>query len=92
MADRQLQRNAGIGNPVVLGRAARRGSLGPLHGHLQVAAGGQLVEVVAGHVGMEVEGGRCLGRCDPIVGLSDVQVDITAGRVAEGASNRGDRR
>ena len=44
----------GVG-PVALRRAARALALRALDGDLEVAAGGELVEVVAGHVGVEAE-------------------------------------
>ena len=40
---------------VVLRRPAGAGALGALDGDLEVAAGGQLVEVVAGDVGVQTE-------------------------------------
>ncbi len=74
--------------PEPLGRPAGAVAGGPLHGHLDVAPGGQALEVVAGHVGMEGEAGGHLGGGRSRIG-PDEQVDLPAGRIAEG---RGDRR
>ena len=61
----------------------------------QISAGGQLVEVVAGHVGVEVKGRRRVGCRDPesVAGpFADVQVDIPSSRITERSSDRRDRR
>ena len=56
--------------PVALGRptGARPAVAGD--GDLEVAAAGQLVEVVAGHVGVQVEALGDLGGGDAVVGCS----------------------
>src|SRR5204862_6120935 len=67
---------------VALGGTARPTGARSLDVHLQVPPGGQLVEVMTGHVGMEVEMGRHLpGR--HALALAGEQVDIAAGRVPE---------
>ena len=55
----------------------------------QVAPVDQPLEMVAGHVGMEREGGGHLGGRHPGLG-ADVEEDVTAGRVAEGGRHGGD--
>ena len=73
-------------SPVALGGTARPTGARSLDVHLQVPPGGQLVEVMTGHVGMEVEmRGHLPGR--HALALSGEQVDVATGRVAE---RRGD--
>ena len=52
---RHRQRDLLLVRPVALRRATGTAGLAALDGHVEVAAGGQLVEVVAGHVGVEPE-------------------------------------
>ena len=64
----------------------------PGRGDLDVAAAGELVEVVPGHVGVQIE---LLGhrRCGDAVGLvAEPEEDVPAGRVAERRRDRGDGR
>ena len=56
-ANRELGDGVGDG-AVVLGRPAGAAALGSLDRDLEVPAGGELVEVVAGDVGMQAELGR----------------------------------
>jgi len=74
----------GIGrHPIVLAGPPGTGALGTLDGNFQVAAGGQLVEVVAGHVGVHAELLGHLRGGDPGGFLASEQVDATTRRVAE---------
>ena len=81
--DRQLLLYA----EVLLGGSSGSGGLARRL-HPEVPPVDQALEVVAGHVGVEGEGGGHLGRrhagCGP-----DVQEDVAAGRVAEGGRNSG---
>ena len=99
MADRELERHLGRRDPVALRRPA--GAARPVRpvGHLDVAAAGELVEVVAGHVGVQVEalghlGGGDPGRRSPVGRRCGVheEVDLAPGGVAEGRGDGGDRR
>ena len=75
----------------MLRRPARPRVLRPLDGHLEVAAAGELVEVVAGDVGVELELLGHLGRGDAPLGVVGEEVDLPPGGVAEGAGDRADR-
>ena len=92
MADVDVQRHLVLGGPVPLRRPAGAPATRALHRDLQVPAGGELVEVVAGHVGVELEALGDLGRGDAIGPLVDVEEDVPAGRVPERRGDRGDRR
>jgi hypothetical protein len=74
---------------VTLGRPT--GRLAPGQLHRQVAAGRQLVEVVAGHVGMEGEVLGDLGTGATSRPFPQVEVDLPAGRVTESIGQGGDR-
>ena len=87
----QIEGGVVADGPEALGRPAGPAAGGPLHGHLDVAAGGQALEVVAGHVRVEREAGGHLGGGRPRVG-PDEEVDLPSGRVAEGRGDRGHRR
>ena len=58
-------------------------------GHVEVSARGQLVEVVAGHVGVEIEADRGFGRRHALGRGAGEEVDLTA---CGGAEGRGDGR
>ena len=59
---------------------------------LEVATGGELVEVVAGDVRVQVELLGDLGRGHPVGVPVGEEVDLPARRIAEGGGDRGDRR
>ncbi len=75
---------------VALGGAARTGGVAPRFDP-EVAAVDQSLEVVAGHVGVEREGGGDLAGGHARNG-THVQEDVTAGRVAERSGHGGDGR
>ena len=95
MADGQLEGHLGRGDAVALRRPAGAGAVAA-GGDLDVAAAGQLVEVVAGDVGVERELLGHLGGGDAGVGrpsvaaLVDEEVDLPPGGVAEGGGDRRD--
>src|SRR5690606_41980832 len=55
VAERQVERDVGGGDAVVLGRTTGARPRGPADGDLDVASGHELVEVVTGDVGVQVE-------------------------------------
>ena len=73
---------------VALRRPARRLVAGELD--VEVAAARELLEVVAGDVGVEREPLGDLGRGHAVGAGADEQVDVAAGRVTEGAGDGGD--
>ena len=75
-------------HPVVLARPARPGALGPLDDDLEVPAGGELVEVVAGDVGVHAEPLGHLRGGRTVLGVAGEQVDAASSGVAEGVSDR----
>ena len=77
-----------VGGPVALGRAPGPGGGGALQADLEVAAGGEPVEVVAGHVRVHREGGGHLRGGGAGVG-AHVEVDLAPGGVAEGRGDGG---
>jgi hypothetical protein len=87
----EVECRVGADGPEALGRSTGTTTAGPLHGHLDVATGGQSLEMVAGHVRMERETGGHLGGGRPGVGPYE-EVDLPAGGVAEGGRDRGHRR
>ena len=89
VADGDLEVHLVRGRPVALGRPSGAAAVRALDADLEVAAGGQLVEVVAGHVGVQVEALGHLGGGHAVGALVDVEEDLPAGRVTEG---RGDGR
>ena len=89
---REVQRVVEIGDAVPLGRPpGGPGAVGAADGDHEVATRGELLEVVPGHVGVELEVLRDLRCGDAVGGVADEQVDVTTGRIAEGARDRGDR-
>ena len=92
VAHGELERGRLLGHAVVLGRSAGAGPPAAADGHLEVAAGGQLVEVVAGDVGVQVELAGDLGRGDAVGVLTGEQVDLAPGGVAERRGDGRDRR
>ena len=84
---RHRQRHLLLVGPVVLRRPTGPAALAALDGHVEVAAGGQLVEVVAGHVGVEAELLGHLRRRDAPLVLVGEEVDLPPGRVAEGVGD-----
>src|SRR5690606_3509918 len=85
-------RDVGGGDAVVLGRTTGARPRGPADGDLDVASGHELVEVVTGDVGVQVEvlgdgrGGHT------VLVLVDEQVDLASGRIAERRGHGGDDR
>ena len=73
---------------VVLRRAPGARTLGTLDRDLEVAAGGELVEVVAGDVGVQAELLGHLRRGDAVADLAGEQVDAAPGRIAERVGDR----
>src|SRR5882672_7518041 len=71
----------------------RRSSGGnvPLELDVEVAAGRELFEMVAGDVGVELEMLRHLGRLRAVGRRADEEVDVPAGGIAEGAGDGGNR-
>ena len=78
------------GSASTAGRRRRR--RGAADGDLDVAAGGQLVEVVAGDVGVQLELLGHLGGGDPVGRARGRTGRFAPGRVAEGRGDGGDRR
>ena len=89
--DPDLQRHLLVVGLVALGGPAGAAALGPLDGDVEVAAGGELVEVVAGDVRVEPEALGHLGGRDAALVLVGEQVDLAPGRVTEGVRDGGDR-
>ena len=73
---------------VVALRRPARAVARPLDVHVEVAAGGQLVEVVAGDVGMELEALRDLGGRNARLARADEEVDVAPGGIAECRGHR----
>ena len=76
---------------VVLRRATGAGALGPLDGDLEVATGGELVEVVAGDVRVQTELLGDLRRGDALRAVVGEEVDLAPGRITERRRDRRDR-
>ena len=79
-----------VGDGVVALRRATRSPAGDAPGaDLEVAPGGELVEVVPRHVGMDADLARNSRRGDAVVGavIAYEQVDPAAGGVAEGVGD-----
>jgi len=86
MTNRQIEVVAHGGGRVALRRAPGAGAWSG-HSNLQIPTGSEFVEMVAGHIGMEVEGLGDFGGGDPVVGIAGQQVDLAASGIAE---RRGD--
>ena len=91
-ADRYVERHLGRRGSVVLRRPARSAVLASLDDHVEVAAGGELVEVVTGDVRVELEPLGHVGGGDAARVLVSEQVDLATSGVAECARDRGDDR
>ena len=89
-AGQQVEGGVVADGPESLRRASGAVAGDPFHGHFDVAAARQTLEVVAGHVGMQRETGGHLGGGRAGVG-ADEEVDLPPGRVAEGRRDRGHR-
>ena len=93
VADREVELHGLAVGAVPLRRAAGTGGArAAADGDLQVPAGGQLVQVVAGHVGVEVEPLGDLARRQALGVLVGEEVDLAPGRIAERRGDRRDRR
>ena len=64
-AGKEVEGRVVADGPEALGGTAGPVACGALHGHLDIAAGGQSLEMVAGHIGMEGEAGGDLERRGP---------------------------
>ncbi len=89
-ADGHVERHLGRRGPVVLRRATGAAVLASLDDHVEVAAGRELVEVVAGDVGVELEPLGHLGGGDTALVLVSEEVDLAPSGIAEGGGDRGD--
>ena len=72
-----------VGHAIALRRATDTAALGALDGDLDVAAGGELVEVVASDVRVELEALGDLAAVTPSSVLVGEQVDVAARRITE---------
>ena len=90
-AHRHVDRHIGH-RAVALRRAAGAGTLGTLDGNLEVAAGGEPVEMMAGDVGVQAELLGHLRRGDALVVLACEQVDAATGGIAERVGDGRNRR
>ena len=90
---RKIQRVIELGHAVLLRRTSGRArAVGATDRHYEVSTRGQLLEVVARHVGVELEPLGDLTRGDALGGVANQQVDVSPGRIAEGVGDRGDGR
>jgi len=89
MSHRDVEMNLGLAGPVTLGWPANstRGFGGI---HLEISAAGQLVEMMARHVGVKIKAFGALARGDRFVGMNEEE-NLATGGVAERRSNRRDR-
>lgn len=85
--DRSLERGGGVADPVMLRGTSRSGAFAALDGDFDVSACGQLVEMMARHIGMHPELLSDLGGGHTFGTFPNEQVDPPSGRIAKGGGD-----
>ena len=90
VANLDFEAHLGVADAVALRGPPR--SSGLRLGYFEVACAGQLIEVVASDVGVEVESGSRFGSGDAVFTLVCIEIDVAPGGIAESRRDGGNRR